>query len=177
MLSMKRCTQLSGMLKQQNKLMVPILLLCKDKPQLYQITTTELMLGLILNLKSLTKKNGMPRLLNSPRVVTSLLLKDLITQDNTLHRDQLQPYQIIIIELMLGLIHSTKKVMKKSGMPRQQNWPMVHTLLLKEPHEEYQWIVLWVLIHLILQMITIYKTHGLKTKLNRWKKLTSKRKH
>ena len=64
------------------------------------------------------KKNGMLRQLKLHKEVITLPLKD--NQDLDLHKDLPQLFQIIIIELMLGLILNTKKVMKKSGLMKHK---------------------------------------------------------
>jgi hypothetical protein len=93
--------------------------LLKDPLQQYQITTIESMLGLILNLKNLMKKNGMLRPLKLLKVAIMLLLNKVT--DSDLLKDQPQLFQITIIELMHGLILNTKKVTKKSGLTKHKN--------------------------------------------------------
>lgn len=76
------------------------------------------MLGLILNMKNLMKKNGMLRPLKLLKVAIMLLLNKVTDLD--LLKDQLQLFQITIIELMHGLILNTKKVTKKNGLTKHK---------------------------------------------------------
>lgn len=76
------------------------------------------MLGLILNMKNLMKKNGMLRPLKLLKVAIMLLLNKVT--DSDLLKDQPQLFQITIIELTHGLILNTKKVTKKSGLTKHK---------------------------------------------------------
>ena len=125
-LNMKNHMKKNGKKKQQKLLKVVItsqhnkidLDLLKDQLQQFLITTTELMLGLILNMKNLMKKNGLMRPLKLLKVAIMLPLNKVT--DSDLLKDQLQLFQITIIELMHGLILNTKKVTKRNGLMKHK---------------------------------------------------------
>ena len=72
----RKTTQRNGSKKLMTELSVLTTLLCKDLPQLFQTTTTESMLGLILKTTKLTLPSGPQKLLKSLKVDTTSPLKE-----------------------------------------------------------------------------------------------------
>lgn len=95
MLSMKNFIQQNGIKKHKHKLMVLIMLLCKNLLQQSLITITELMHGPTHNMKNLTNQNGMLKQQKLHKVVITSQHNKI---DSDLLKDQLQQYQITTIE-------------------------------------------------------------------------------
>ena len=136
------------------------------------------MLGLIPSSKNLMKKNGMLKQLKLLKVDTMWLLRDLTLLDKDLHRDQPQLFLIIITELMLGLILSSKNLMKKNGMLKQLKLLKVDTMWLlrdltlldKDLHRDQPQLFLIIITELMLGLIPNTKSHTKKSGLKKHKK-------
>ena len=104
MLSMRKTTQSSGLMRPMNKPMVHTMLLFKDPPQPSLITTTELMLGLILKIINLINQSGRLRLPKSLKVDTTSQLKETEFQEALFFLLRPQRLQIITIYRTHGLM-------------------------------------------------------------------------
>jgi hypothetical protein len=104
------------------------------KPQMFQITTIESMLGLTHNTKKPTQLSGKLKLLRSPKVDTMSPPKE----DQEVNSLKPQMSQITTTESMPGLIHNTKKLTQLNGKQKLLKLLKVDTMSLLKKDPEFQ---------------------------------------
>jgi hypothetical protein len=163
----KKLIQPSGKQKLQKLLKVDTMSLPKEhtdlnslKPQMFQITTIESMLGLTHNTKKPTQLSGKPKLLRSPKVDTMSPPKE----DQEVNSLKPQMSQITTTESTPGLIHNTKKLIQPNGKQKLLKLLKVDTKLPPKEDQEVN--------SLKPQMSQITTTESMPGLIHNTKKLT-----